>query len=86
MSLAEYPEETNHGFERTEPTRFLKAAGLGKTAERHVTGFIVAFVMHLGRMSAAAASSNAHEITSAFAVSPLTPTLSPGYRGEGVIS
>ena len=37
--------------------RFLKAAGLGKTAERHVTRFIVAFIMHLGRMSAAAAGS-----------------------------
>lgn len=37
--------------------RFLKAAGLRKTAEQHVTAFIVAFVMHWGRMSAAAASS-----------------------------
>ena len=35
--------------------RFLKAAGFRETVERHVTGFIVAFVMHLGRMSAAAA-------------------------------
>ena len=30
--------------------------------------------------------SNAHEITSSFSISPLTPTLSPEYRGEGVIS
>jgi len=36
--------------------RFLKAAGLSEAAERHVSGFIVAFIMHLGRMSAAAAS------------------------------
>ena len=32
------------------------------------------------------ALSNAHEITSPFAVWPLTPALSPEYRGEGVIS
>jgi hypothetical protein len=37
-------------------TRFLKAAGLSEAAEQHVSGFIVAFIMHLGRMSAAAAS------------------------------
>lgn len=37
--------------------RFLKAAGLGETTERYVTGFIVAFSMHVGRMSATAASS-----------------------------
>jgi hypothetical protein len=36
--------------------RFLKGAGLSEAAERHVSGFIVAFIMHLGRMSAAAAS------------------------------
>lgn len=36
--------------------RFLKAAKLGEAAERHVTAFIVAFVMHVGRMSAASAS------------------------------
>jgi hypothetical protein len=36
--------------------RFLKAAGLRETAERHVTGFIVAFIMHLGQMSASSAS------------------------------
>jgi len=35
--------------------RFLKAADLGEATERHVTGFIVAFIMHLGRMSAASA-------------------------------
>jgi hypothetical protein len=38
--------------------RFLKAAGLGETAEAHVTRFMVAFIMHLGRMSAAAASNS----------------------------
>ena len=38
--------------------RFLKAANFGETTERHVTGFIVAFIMHLGRMSAASASSS----------------------------
>jgi hypothetical protein len=32
---------------------FLKGAGLSEMATRHVTGFLVAFVMHLGRMSAA---------------------------------
>jgi hypothetical protein len=37
--------------------RFLKVAGLKETTQRHVTGFIVAFIMHLGRMSATAASS-----------------------------
>jgi hypothetical protein len=37
--------------------RFLKPLGLKETTERHVTSFIVAFVMHLGRMSAATASS-----------------------------
>ena len=36
--------------------RFLKAAGLSEAAEGHVIGFIIAFIMHLGRMSAAAAS------------------------------
>ena len=36
--------------------RFLKAAGLSQAAEQHVSGFMVAFIMHLGRMSAAAAS------------------------------
>jgi len=35
--------------------RFLKAANFSETTERHVTGFIVAFIMHLGRMSAASA-------------------------------
>jgi hypothetical protein len=37
--------------------RFLKVAGLKETTGRYVTGFIIAFIMHLGRMSAAAASS-----------------------------
>jgi hypothetical protein len=37
--------------------RFMKAAGFSGATERHVTGFIVAFIMHLGRMSAAAAGS-----------------------------
>jgi hypothetical protein len=37
--------------------RFLKAAGFGEATERHVIGFIVAFIMHVGRMSATAASS-----------------------------
>ena len=36
--------------------RFLKPANLGETAERQITGFIVAFIMHVGRMSAASAS------------------------------
>ena len=39
-----------------EIKRFLKAAKLSETAERQVTGFGVAFIMHLGRMSASAAS------------------------------
>lgn len=39
-----------------EIKRFLKAAKLSETAERQVTGFVVAFIMHLGRMSASAAS------------------------------
>ena len=38
--------------------RFLKVAGLGETAQQYVTRFIVAFILHLGRMSAAAASSS----------------------------
>ena len=37
--------------------RFLKPLGLKETTLRHVTSFMVAFVMHLGRMSAATASS-----------------------------
>jgi len=37
--------------------RFLKNAGLSEMAKRHVMGFIVAFVMHIGRMSAAQAAS-----------------------------
>lgn len=36
--------------------RFLKPLGLKESTERHVTCFIVAFIMHLGRMSAATAS------------------------------
>jgi hypothetical protein len=36
--------------------RFLKGTGLEETPARYVTGFIVAFVMHLGRMSAAQAA------------------------------
>ncbi len=36
--------------------RFLKVAGFKESTQRHVTGFIVGFVMHVGRMSAAAAS------------------------------
>ena len=36
--------------------RFLKVMGLGEAAERHVTGFMAAFIMHLGWMSAATAS------------------------------
>ena len=28
--------------------RFLKAAGLSQAAEQHVSGFMVAFIMHLG--------------------------------------
>lgn len=36
--------------------RFLKETGLSEMATRHVTGFLVAFVMHLGRMSAAQAA------------------------------
>ena len=37
--------------------RFLKALGLSEAAEGHVTGFVAAFIMHVGRMSAAAAGS-----------------------------
>ena len=37
--------------------RFLKGTGLSEMATRHVTGFLVAFVMHIGRMSAAQAAS-----------------------------
>ena len=37
---------------------FLSAAGLSDSTQRTVTGFIVAFVMHLGRMSAATASNS----------------------------
>ena len=37
--------------------RFLKGTNLGETAARHVTGFLVTFVMHIGRMSAAQAAS-----------------------------
>ena len=36
--------------------RFLKGTGLSEMATQHVTGFLVAFVMHLGRMSAAQAA------------------------------
>ena len=36
--------------------RFMKAAGLGETSERYVTAFMLAFLMHFGRMCAAAAS------------------------------
>jgi hypothetical protein len=36
--------------------RFLKPLGLRPAVEAHVTGFIVAFIMRVGRMSAAAAS------------------------------
>ncbi len=36
--------------------QFLRPAGLSETAQRHVSCFIVAFIMHLGRMSAATAS------------------------------
>lgn len=36
--------------------RFLKALGLRESAEQHVVGFMVAFTMHLGRMTAATAS------------------------------
>ena len=36
--------------------RFLKGTGLSEMATRHVTGFLVAFVMHIGRMSAAQAA------------------------------
>ena len=36
--------------------RFLKGTGLSETAAQHVTGFLVAFVMHLGRMSVAQAA------------------------------
>jgi hypothetical protein len=35
--------------------RFVKVAGFDEDTERHVIGFIVAFLMHCGRMSAAAA-------------------------------
>jgi SRSO17 transposase len=38
--------------------RFLKVAGLEETTQLYVTRFVVAFIMHLGRMSAAAASSS----------------------------
>jgi len=37
--------------------RFLKGTGLSEMTTRHVTGFLVAFVMHMGRMSAAQAAS-----------------------------
>jgi hypothetical protein len=37
--------------------RFLKGTGLSEMAVRHVTSFLVAFMMHLGRMSAAQAAS-----------------------------
>jgi hypothetical protein len=36
--------------------RFLKGTGLSEMTTRHITGFLVAFVMHLGRMSAAQAA------------------------------
>ena len=36
--------------------RFLKPLGLSETAEHHITGFIVGFIFHIGRMSAATAS------------------------------
>ena len=36
--------------------QFLKPAGLSETAQLHVSSFIVAFIMHVGRMSAATAS------------------------------
>jgi hypothetical protein len=38
--------------------RFLKPLRFSQAAEAHVSGYIVAFMMHLGRMSAAAASSS----------------------------
>jgi len=36
--------------------RFLKGSGLGPAATRHVVGFVVAFAMHIGRMSAVQAA------------------------------
>ena len=36
--------------------QFLKPAGLNETAQLHVSSFIVAFIMHVGAMSAATAS------------------------------
>ena len=36
--------------------RFLKGTELSATATRHVVGFLVAFVMHIGRMSAVQAA------------------------------
>ena len=38
--------------------RFLKPLELSETAERHITGFIVGFIFHLGRMSAVTASNS----------------------------
>lgn len=38
--------------------RILKVLGLGESAERHVVGFMVAFVMRVGRMSATTASTS----------------------------
>lgn len=37
--------------------RFLMGAALGETTARYITGFVVAFVMHVGRMAASQAAS-----------------------------
>jgi hypothetical protein len=42
--------------------------------------------IEMSKTKPATATGSAHEITSPFPVAPLTPTLSPEYRGEGVIS
>ena len=38
--------------------RFLKPLGLSETAEHHITAFLVGFIFHIGRMSAATASNS----------------------------
>ena len=38
--------------------QFLKPAGLSDSAQQHISSFIVAFIMHVGRMSAASASNS----------------------------